>query len=286
MNPYFPLKEKLSSYGFNSTASYDHGVRCFLESPATQTRCLHVDGDSGRRRSAFAHALANVLDAGQILYYEFGKDKVLPQVIRLQEGEEISEEPPPGDFDRILTEACAQSEAESTILILDQLHKTRFLNHIRLYEFIQSGIWRYSDVQFQANVLNLKVFLISDEPLYHSLQCQSFRIWVGCVDEVNRGISAAVLGLDEKNSGWLPAIQKLFGKMDISPTLEEYRRLAFDINRYVYDIQQLKVSLYGWVENVNRERLESEAIEVVLGEVLEAILQGREVHEEIEISSV
>ncbi|VAW64999.1 hypothetical protein MNBD_GAMMA10-427, partial [hydrothermal vent metagenome] len=130
MNKCYPLKEKLSNHGFTSTVSYDHGVRCFLQSPSTQIRCLHVEGDSGRRRTAFAHALANVLQASQILYYEFGKDKPVAQIIRLQEGEEIPEEPPLDDFDRVLTEACAQSEALSTVLILDQLHKTRFLNHI------------------------------------------------------------------------------------------------------------------------------------------------------------
>ncbi len=247
---------------------------------------MHVDGDSGRRRSAFAHALANVLQAAQILYYEFGRDKARPHVIRLQEGEEIPEEPPLEEFDRVLTEACAQSEAESTVLILDQLHKTRFINHIRLFEFLQTGIWRYSDVQYQANVLNLKVFLISDEPLYHSLQCQSFRLWVSDVAEASINISAADLGLSEKNSGWLTAMQSLFSQMHISPTLEEYRHLSADVNRYVYDVEQLKVSLYGWVESVDRAQLDSDEIQAFLSDVLVAILQGQDVQEEIEISSV
>jgi len=266
--------------------SYDHGIRCFLENPTEQIRCLHVDGDSGRRRSAFAHALANVLQAPQILYYEFGRDKVRPQVIRLQEGEEIPETPPLEEFDRVLTEACAQSEAENTVLILDQLHETRFINHIRLFEFLQTGIWRYSDVQFQANVLNLKVFLISDEPLYHSLQCQSFRLWVSEATETTKEISAADLGLDEANSGWLKAMQSLFNQLHISPTLEEYSRLSADVNRHVYDVEQLKVSLYGWVESIDRAQLDSEKVQVFLADVLEAILSGQDVQEEIEISSV
>ncbi|VAW70061.1 hypothetical protein MNBD_GAMMA10-965, partial [hydrothermal vent metagenome] len=196
------------------------------------------------------------------------------------------EEPPLDDFDRVLTEACAQSEALSTVLILDQLHKTRFLNHIRLYEFVQSAIWRYSDVQFQANALNLKIFLISDEPLYHSLQCHSFRIWVACTESTGKSISAAELGLAEENSGWLLAMQALFNELRISPTLEEYKRLSFDIEHHVFDLQQLKVSLYGWVENVNREQLESEAIQALLDEVLQAIVHGRDIHEEIEIPGV
>ncbi|VAW68622.1 hypothetical protein MNBD_GAMMA09-2044 [hydrothermal vent metagenome] len=286
MDAMFPLKKRLLNHGFTSTENYDHGVRCFLSYPTEQVRSLHVDGDSGRRRSAFALALANVLGASQVLYYEFGKDKKTPQVIRVQEGEDIAEEPPVGELDRILTEACAQSEAESTVLILDQLHKTRFLNHIRLHEFIQSGVWSYSDVQFQANYHNLKVFLISDEPLYHSLQNQSFRIWVSRTSQSVGEITAVELGLDEKSAGWLPEMQALFNKMQIWPTLEEYKRLAFDIDSHVLDRTQLKVSIYGWVESIDRSVLESEEIQSCLNDVLEAILQGRVINEEIEISGV
>ena len=161
----FPLKSQLSINGFTSNESYDHAVQCFLKAETDFVPCLHIDGDCGRRRSAFARALATTLGAPEVLYYEFGKDKAVPQIIRIQEGEEIIEEPPIDAFDKVLTEVCAQSEAEQTILILDQLHKTQFLNHMRLYEFLQSGLWRYSDVEYQANVLNLKVFMISNEPL-------------------------------------------------------------------------------------------------------------------------
>ena len=121
------LKSLLSKNGFTSSESYDHAVQCFLSNPTDHIRCMHVDGDCGRKRTAFAHALANALRAPQVMYYEFGKDKAVPQIIRIQEGEDIIEEPPIEALDRMLTEACAQSEAERTVLILDQLHKTQFL---------------------------------------------------------------------------------------------------------------------------------------------------------------
>jgi len=280
------LKPALSRYGFTSSESYDHAVQCFLSNPTEHIRCMHVDGDCGRRRTAFAHALANALETPQVMYYEFGKDKPVPQIIRIQEGEEIIEEPPVDALDRILTEACAQSEAEKTVLILDQLHKTQFLNHIRLYEFIQTGLWRYSDVQYQANLLNLAIYLISDEPLYHSLQSCSFRLWVS---ETNRNvvkISASDLGLDEQSCSWLPSIQKLLDQLKLSPTLEEYQRLAFDIEQHVHNKQQLKVSLFGWVENVDRTELENRELQPYINDVLEAILHGKGIDEEIEISSV
>jgi len=280
------LKSRLSHHGFTSSESYDHAVQCFLSNPTEHIRSMHIDGDCGRRRTAFAHALANALEASQVLYYEFGKDKPVPQIIRIREGEEIIEEPPVEALDRILTEACAQSEAEQTVLILDQLHKTQFLNHIRLYEFLQTGLWRYSDVQYQANVLNLSVYLISDEPLYHSLQSCSFRLWISDANRVVVKISASDLGLDEQNCNWLVPMQALLGKIKISPTLEEYQRLAFDIEQHVHNKQQLKVSLFGWIENIEREELEGDDLQPFLNNVLEAILQGKGIHEEIEISGV
>lgn len=282
----FPLKSSLSQHGFTSTESYDHAVRCFLSNPTSSIRCMNVDGDCGRRRTAFAHALASTLGAGQVLYYEFGKDKPVPQIIRIQEGEEVVEEPPVEAFDRALTEACAQSEAEHTVLILDQLHKTQFLNHIRLYEFLQSGLWRYSDVQYQANLLNLHVFLISDEPLYHSLQSSAFRIWINESNHATLRVSAADLGLDEDSCNWLNALEKLLNKLRLSPTLEEYQRLAFDIEEQVRTEHQLKVSIFGWLENVDRQQLESEELLPYINDVLQAIQQGLDVHEEIEISSI
>lgn len=287
------LKSRLSQHGFTSSESYDHAVLCFLNSPNKHIRCLHIDGDSGRRRTAFAHALAHSLansqadslDALQLLYYEFGKDKPAPQIIRIQEGEEIIEEPPIDALDRILTEACAQSEAEQTVLILDQLHKTQFLNHIRLYEFLQTGLWRYSDVQYQANLLNLTVFLISDEPLYHSLQSCSFRIWISESNRAVIKVTAADLGLEEQGCSWLTALQLLFKNLNLTPTIEEYQRLAFDIEQFIHTKQQLKVSLFGWVENINRTMLDDEEIQPLLDAVLDVILLSKEIGEEIEISS-
>jgi len=280
------LKSRLSQHGFTSSESYDHAVQCFLSNPTGHIRSMHVDGDSGRRRTAFAHALAKALQSSQVIYYEFGKDKPVPQIIRIQEGEEIIEEPPVDALDRVLTEACAQSEAEQTVLILDQLHKTQFLNHIRLYEFLQTGLWAYSDVQFQANVLNLSVYMISDEPLYHSLQSCSFRLWISDTNRTAVNITASDMGLDEQNCGWLAPVQTLLSKLGVSPTLEEYQRIAFDIEQHVHNKQQLKVSLFGWVENIDRKALESDDIQPYLDNVLEAILHGKGVHEEIEIPGV
>ncbi len=279
------LQLRLSQNGFTSSESYDHAVQCFLNYPAHSIRCLHIDGNSGRRRTAFAHALANALETEQVIYYEFGKDRPVPQIVRVLEGEEVVEEPPVEAFDRVLTEACAQSEAEKTVLILDQLHKTQFLNHIRLYEFLQTGLWTYSNVQYQANILNLSVYLVSDELLYHSLQSCSFRLWIDKGSRVAATVSALDLGLDEQACNWLAPLQVLFNELNIFPTLEEYRHLAFDIEQHIMSKQQLKISLFGWLENLDFMQLESDEMQPYLNTILDAILQEKDIDEEIEISS-
>jgi len=281
----FPLKPLLSQHGFTSEESYDHAVRCFLSNPTNSIHCLNINGDCGRRRTAFANALASALGADQVLYYEFGKDRPVPQIIRIQEGEEIIEEPPIDAFDRILTEACAQSEAEDTVLVLDQLHKTQFLNHIRLYEFLKTGLWRYSDVQYQANMQNLKVFLISDEPLYHSLQASSFHLWVDSANQLAKNVSATDLGIDANSCSWLLPLQRLFEHLRLSPTIDEYKRLVFDIEQQIRGEHQLKVSLFGWIEGASWEQLQDKQLKPYLEDVLREIQLGLEVHEEIEISS-
>ena len=126
----FPLKQQLAEYGFEARENYDYAVQCFLNSASHNIPCLNVDGDPGRRKTAFAHALAQVMGVSHVLYFEFGAHKPAPQqVVRVVEGEEVIEEPPTDPFDRIMTEACTLSEAETTILILDQLHLARFKQH-------------------------------------------------------------------------------------------------------------------------------------------------------------
>ncbi len=282
----YPLKSALANHGFSSSESYDYGVRCYLDNPVEGIRCLNVEGDSGRRRTAFAHALANVLGAHHVLYYEFGKDKPVPQIIRIQEGEEVIEEPPVEAFDRILTEACAQSEAEQTVLILDQLHKTQFMNHIRLHGFLGNGVWHYSDVTFQANPQNLQVFLISDEPLYHSLQKTSFRLWISDEFDASRLPAAVELGIIQENSPWFEPLQRLLKELKLTPAVDEYQKLIFDIEQHVRTEQQLKISLYGWLEGIDRNQLDAESLKPFIGAVIEGIQQGLDVHEEIEIGGV
>jgi hypothetical protein len=281
----FPLKQQLAEYGFESRDSYDYAIQSFLNNPSENIRCLHVDGDPGRRKTAFAHALGQALNFDHVLYFEFGVDRPPPQLVRVQDGEEVAEEPPTLPFDRIMTEACALSEADKTVLILDQLHKAEFMQHIRLYEFTKNKVWTYSDAKFYANQQNLLIFLISAEDLYHSLQQSSFRVWVRALAEDVDGVQPDDLGLDEGCREWLDPLNGLLAELGVSPSLTEYRKLAYDIQTLVRSEEQLKTSIFGWVENVDRTRLHSQAIQSSLARVMRAIENGLGIQEEIELSS-
>lgn len=277
------LKNQLAEYGFDSPENHDYAVQCFLTNPTNYVRCLNIEGDAGRRRTAFAHALAQALGANHVLYFEFGAEPPKPQIVRVQEGEDLPAEPPTSAFDRIMTEACALSEAEQTVLIIDQMHKAPFREHIRLYEFIKSNIWAYSDVRFYANVGNLLIYMISAEPIYHSLQQHSFRIWVGAQSQAGGFPSLTEAGLDESCAIWLEPLNKLLEQLGVSPSMQQYRRLAFDVANCVRSREQLRVSIYGWIENVDYNRLASRALVPYLDAVMESLMASLGVHEEIEL---
>ena len=97
------LKQRLAEYGFESRENYDYEVQCLLSTPNENIRVLNVDGEPGRRKTAFAHALGQALEYDHLLYYEFGTDQPLPEVIRIHDGEEQPKEPPTSPFDRVMT---------------------------------------------------------------------------------------------------------------------------------------------------------------------------------------
>ena len=279
------LKQQLAEYGFESRESYDYAVNCLLSSQGDTIRCLNVDGDPGRRKTAFAHALGQALGNDHVLYFEFGIEKPVPQVIHLHDGDELPEEPPTQPFDRIMTEACALSEAEKTILILDQMHKAEFQQHIRLFEFTKTKVWAYSDVKFHANPTNLMIFFISNEPLYHSLQQISFRVWISALAGNTGKIEPQDLDLEEANREWLEPLQELMLELGLSPSISEYKKLAYDIEAHVRTEEQLRISIFGWVESVDRTRLHSRSIQPFVSRVMRAIESGFGIQEEIELSS-
>ena len=130
------LQEKMAEFGFESNDCYEYHVRCLLNSEVRGLRCLNIEGDSDRRMTAFANALSYALEYPNILYYDFTEKIDVPVLVEAQE-DRGGIEAPIAPLDRVVSEACAFSEGEETILILDQLQAADFKDHIRIYQFVK-----------------------------------------------------------------------------------------------------------------------------------------------------
>jgi hypothetical protein len=262
------LKQRLAEHGFISDEDYGYAAQCLLSAPGGHLRCLNVEGDCGRRRTAFAYALGHALGHAHVLYHEF-TDPPPPPPVRIEPSvnpDDAPGEPPADALDRVMAEACALSEAEPTFLILDQLHQARFHTHIRLAEFIRDGIWRYGELALKAHRRNLLVALISDEPVYHSLNQMAFNLWLGDHEHAVQELTPGLLGLADNARAMLEAMQHVFDTLGVKPTLEEYRRVVHDLHVNVNTPAQMRQSIYGWVEGVDRTHLNSAYMAQVLEE--------------------
>jgi hypothetical protein len=252
------LREKMGRHGFESNDDYEFQVRCLLERPTDMVRALNVQGDSERRKTAFASALAHALDFPHILYYDFTQQKpLLPDVILPPSKDELGREEPPIDpLDQVVSEACALSEADPTVLILDQLQAADFRDHLRLYRLICDSSWAFRDARYDANPKHLLVFLISEEGLYHSLQKVSFRVWVSRVSEAQIRYDPAEFGLGPQADGLFAALAELFRRVGAVPTRSEFQNILRDIHLHVRSADDLRHCLYGWSEGIDRNRLQ------------------------------
>jgi len=269
------LKHRLADHGFISNEDYDFPVQCLLSARCEHIRCLNVEGELGRRKTAFADALAHALDYEHVLYHEFTGIETPPPLVRIAktDNEQESGDIPIDDLDRIIGEACALSEAEPTALILDQLHNTRFKNHLKLAEFIKTLKWTYQDVTLQANPNRLFIIMISDERLFHTLRQLCFSIWVASVHEGETGVTFQDLGLTEDAQPMIDALNNIFTAIGVKPTFQEYEKVINDIHVNVNKLEELKQSLFGWVEGIDRNALNSSKIEQILTEQMEIISQ-------------
>lgn len=261
------LKQRLAEHGFVSDEDYGYAVQCLLSAPVEHLRCLNLVGDCGaRRRTAFAYALGHALGHAHVLYHEFSDPPPEPpvRVEPVEEPDTPPGEPPADALDRAMAEACALSEGESTFLILDRLHLARFRTHIDLAEFIRDGIWRYGELALKAHRKNLLLALISDDPLYHSLNQMAFSLWLGRTGPADRDLNPTLLGLADNARPMLDALRTLFDTLSVCPTLEEVRRVVHDLHVNVNTPDELRQSVFGWVEGVDRTHLMSAYVDQVL----------------------
>lgn len=266
------LRDKMAQLGFESNDDYEFQLRCLLEGPTGTLRSLNIEGDSGRRKTAFANALARALAFPHVLYHDFTESKPpLPDIILpLTQDEMGREEPPIEPLDQIVSEACAQSEGEPTILILDQLQAADFREHIRIHRLISDCIWEVRGGAYFANPRHLILFLISESALYHSIHKESFRVWVGRVCERQMAYEPADFGLGPSARPLFEALGDLFQTLGTAPTPSELGNVLRDIQLHVRTAEHLKLSLYGRSEAIDRDALGADALRETLNAVLDA----------------
>ncbi len=268
------LRERMADCGFESNEDYEYQVQCLLQGPFAGIRTLNIQGDAGRRKTAFATALAQALGYPHVIYHDYSERKPPPPEVRLPPSKDPQgrEEAPIDVLDCRMSEACARSEGEDTVIILDQLQEADFREHIRLYRFLLSGEWHFRGTTHYANLKYLLVFLISEKPLYHSLQKHSFRIWVPAISSRKISYRPADFGLAERAAPMMEALDQVFDALGTSPTRSEYERLLFDIHQSVRTAEELRHSLFGWVEGIDRQHLFSESLREPLEKAVDTIL--------------
>lgn len=266
------LRKQLAQHGFESNDDYEFALRSLFSAELPHLRTLHVDGAGGRRKTAFANALANALEYKHVLYHDFSQEVMVPppRPVLLDDGTLSAPEAAPEPFDRAVTEACAFSEAERTILILDQLQAADFADHIRLYQFANSREWSGPTGSVRANPRNLLLVLISEQPLYHSLAKVSYRVWTDA--------QRAYLDYRPEDYGLGPDAQWLFAKLaavfeaaQASPTPSEFQHLLRDLLQHVRSEDQLRQSLFGWTEGLDRARLYTPELTPLLTQAIDAL---------------
>lgn len=263
------LKQRMSENGFESNTHYDFALSALSNHFKTTLPCLNIQGDSGRRKTAFANALANAqTDVAHILYHDFTatEDTPAPVVIEpsLDDDSTGKAEPPVSEFDRVMTDACAYSEAEHTLLILDQLQAADFKHHIRLHDFLQSKEWSYQGTTFYANPQKLTVYLISEEPLFHSLQRHSFKVWIAPSADKLTAFTHTDFHLDESAQPVIDALSELFVHINTVPTPSEFKKVLDDIEHSVHTAEDLSNTLFGWLESVDYTSLTDETTQSLI----------------------
>jgi len=278
------LKQKMEQYGFVSHKDYGYALRCINNSAAEHIKTLNIEGEPGRRKTAFANALAHALEYQNVLYHEFGQENKSPILVQFDNEEQTVDIDPIEDFEKNIIESCALSEAETTVLILDQLHLASFKDHMSLTSFITSKTWNSNDSQYLANANNLIIMLISETEIYHALQQCSFKIWVDSLYQPGKSPSYNELELESTAQQWIDTLSDIFTALNLNPTLNTYQKIAFDIEHHVRTADQLKISLYGWVEGISYPDLFTEEMDALFLQAQTAIEDYIGIEEPIELS--
>lgn len=280
----YSLKQRMEQFGFISHKDYEYALSCMNNPAVDHIKTLNIEGEAGRRKTAFANALGHALEYNHIKYFEFGQETKAPIVIQYDEDSQTVDADPMQEFEKIIIEVCALSEAETTVLILDQLHLASFKDHMNLYSFITSKTWKSGDNLYAANPVNLIIMMISEAEIYHALQQCSFKIWVDSLHQPGKAPTHYELNLEPMAETWIKPVAEIFKHLNLNPTLNAYQKIAYDIEHHVRSADQLRISIYGWVEGVSYPQLFTDEIEPLFLDAQLAIEDYVGIEDSIELS--
>lgn len=266
------LRERMAEHGFESNDDYEFQVRCLLHGKTAGIRTLSIEGDGERRKTAFAMALAHALGRTHVLYHDFTDTEATPEVLLPPSTDDFGRQAPPIDpLDDIVSQACALSEAEPTVLILDQLQSADFRDQIRLARLIRERRWLVRDAPYFANPHRLLLFLLSEVPLYHALRRESFQVWVGRVSERRVVFRPAEFGLDSTAVFLFGALDDLFKTLGATPTRSEVSHLLDDLIAEVRTEDHLRHALFGRCEGLDFCQLKAPALAGALSRIIDEL---------------
>lgn len=251
------LRKKLAEFGFESNDDYDFAVRCLMEIPSTGLRAGELVGTILRRKTAFAQALGAALEFPHRLYLDFSRPPAETPVMVSEESSDAGDHRaavPLSPLERVMTEACAFSESQRTLLVLDQLHCAEFAEQMRIFQFVQTALWTDRTGSTPAHRRNLVLLLISGENLYHSLQRRCFRIYTDAAPS-QLDFRAQDFGLGNNVEPLIERCVQLFRALGCEPTREEFERLLRDCDSLVRTVEQLRTCVFGRIENLDRATL-------------------------------
>lgn len=267
------LRQQLAEHGFESNDDYEFPLRSLFAAGIDHLRCLQITGASGRRKTALANALAHALAYPHILYLDFSQPQPQPPPpasAPVAPDDSSPTEPPLSSFDRILIEACAFSEAERTVLILDQLQAAPFADQMRLFRFVQSREWDAGNATVRAHARHLLVMLISEQPIYHSLAHLCFRLWADSSDG-RFDFRPEEFGLGPDAREMFARFGELFAALGTAPTRTEFTRILNDARQFVRTAEHLRHALFGWMERIDRDLLYAPQLTPALAAAVHAV---------------
>ncbi len=283
------LKQTMADNGFESNENYNYVLTALAHSDAGSIPCLNIEGDGGRRKTAFANALAHAQEhVDYIFYHDFSVEETAPPPPSLHSEDEPGGKhvPPVSALDKVLSDACAYSEADTTILILDQLQAADFKDQIRLYRFLVSREWHFPGSSYEANPRKLTVYIISEEPVYHSLQKHSYKVWVDSVSDKQVPYTPADFKLADDIAPVMAGLAALFDRLAVTPTFSEYKKILEAIPHYVHTAEHLSNTVYGWTEGIDRQLLNSSAItDLIQEDIMPAIERYLGVEDVVELTA-